>query len=698
VTVASETTTHGTAPVPGDDTTSDDGLEPWWLVAGLLVALSGLAVAGVVGLALAVVGAFDALLVAAIGVPIWIGVVVLGWPIVTRARHRPLPRHVTAATLCVLVFLAGWLAWNLPRTGQHVLIERDPGSYTNTARWVAQDGSLEVDVSGPPFANQPGLVFGSAAIYLMPEQVLQFQFSHFAPVVLAEMHAVGGDRLMFRGTVLISALALLALFALALRVLRRPWLALAAVVGLGVCLPQVYFSRDSFSELPMQALLMGGLWFLALSRRAPRLGPAIVAGVLLGSMAATRIDAPLLLLAPIAVIGVEWLGARRGDRSVAKLAGGFALGAVLPIAVGAVDLAARSGYYDTDLGPKYRATWAVVALALIGVALVVPFRHRVPALRAWLAARRDAFATAGGVLIAAILVFLWGPRRFVSEPAKQSTNATMQAIEIREGIRPVTGKRTYAEQSVEWIRWNIGVIALVLGIIGAAILASELVRRRRRDALGLFVAFCTGGVLYLWQPTIFPDQPWAMRRFLPVLLPAMFVFGALTIGWVMSWLERRSSLTWSRVAGVALTAGLVVPAAVGTWPVREMRTQSGYVNPVLWTCDEVGPKGAIIVLPSTTQLVHRTLPQALRSWCDVPVAVASGQLTPERTAQLKQAARDAGRTLYMVAGEAEPLELAGARHIRPSSTATDPYNLSSRLAGLPNDLHTRTLTIALGQA
>ena len=692
------------APVPdGTNADSDDGEgdagEPSWLVAALLIALSGLAIAGIVGLALAIVAEFDALLVALIGVPMWAGVVFLGWPLVEQARARPALRHATAATLCMLVFLLGWLAWNVPRTAQHVLIERDPGSYTNTARWVARDGSLEVDVSKPPFAHQNGLVFGSAAIYLLPEeQVLQFQFSHFAPIVLAEMHGIGGDRLMFRGTVLVSALALLTLFTLALRVLRRPWLALAATIGLGVCLPQVYFSRDSFSELPMQALLLGGLWLLALARRTPRVGPGVVAGVALGAMAATRIDAPLLLLAPIAVIGVEWLGTGRGDRRVARLAGAFALGAAVPIAVGAIDLAARSGYYDTDLGPKYRATWAVVLLAVIGVAIVISLRHMLPGLRRWLADRRDALGTAAGVALAALLVFLWGPRRLISRPAKHSTNDTMRAIELREGIRPASGKRTYAEQSVEWIRWNIGVIALVLGIIGAAILASELVRRRRRDALGLFVAFCTGGVLYLWQPTIFPDQPWAMRRFLPVLLPAMFVFGALTIGWLMQWIGRRSTPRVSGIAGAVLAAGLVVPAAVGTWPVREMRSQAGYVNPVLWTCDEVGPHGAIIVLPSQTQLVHRTLPQALRSWCGVPVAVAQGQLTPERTAELKKATRAAGRKLYLVAGEAEPLQLAGAHKIRPSNTAVDPYNLSSRLAGLPNELHTRTFTIALGNA
>jgi len=682
----------------GEELGHDDVVEPWWLVAGLVAALSGLAVAGTVGLALAVAAKFDTLLVAAIGVPIWIGLIVLAWPLVRHARGRPIARHMTAATVCALVFLAVWGAWNLTRTSQHVVIERDPGMYTNTARWIAQDGSLEVDVSRPPFGGQQDLDFGSVAIYRMPDEVLQFQFTHFAPVLYAEAQSVGGDRLMFRVSVLISALALLALFALALRVLRQPWLALLTMVALAVCLPQVWFSRDTYSEIPMQALLLGGFWLLALSRRSTRLGPSVVTGALFGAMASTRIDAPLLLIAPVVVLGVEWFGTRRDDRRVTKLAGAFVLGGLVPVGVGILDLATRTGYYDSVHGHQYRAVWAATFAALIGVTIVVALRDRLPGVRSWLAARREAIGIVGGAGLAASLVFLWGPRRLISEPRKKSTNATMRAIELREGVRPATGTYTHAERSVEWMVWHMGVVAVVLGIVGAAILAFDLVRRRRRDALGLFVAFCTAGLLYLWKPTIFPDQPWAMRRYLPVLLPGMFLFAAVAISSFVGWLDRRTTRVVSLVVGAVLAAGLILPSAIGTWPVRNMRAQAGYIRPILWTCEQVGADGAILVLPSETQLTHRTLPQAFRSWCGVPVAIASTDVTPERVQELSKLARAAGRELYLVAGEPERLEEVGARKIRLSPVATNPDALVMTLGKRPDTLETEMMWLLIGKA
>jgi hypothetical protein len=688
--VTSEVATRGddaAAPAGADEVVDDraraldedDGIEPWWLVAGVLAGIAGLAVAGIVGLFLAIAGEFDVLLVIAIGGPIWVGLLALAWPLVRSVRARPAGKHAVAATVAVLVFLVAWVAWNAPRTSQHVLIERDPGSYTNTARWIARDGSLEVDVSGRPFAGKGDVYFGSAAIYAMPNQKLQFQFAHFAPVVFAEAQQIGGDRLMFRADLLISALAMLALFALGLRIVRQPWLALLAVVGLAVCLPQVWFSRDTYSELCLQALILGGLWLLALSRRSTRLGPAFVAGVVIGAMASTRIDAPLLLVAPIVVIGVEWLGVPRGDRRVAKFAAAFVAGGVIPVYAGWLDLTTRAGYYDSDLGPKYKAVWAAAGVALVGTTIVVALQHRVPRLRSWLAARRDGLGTAAAVAIGAGFVFLWGPRRLLSEPHKRKGNDTMRAIELREGIRPATGTKTYAEQTVEWLRWHMGIVALVLGILGAAVLACELVRRHRRDALGLFVAFATGGLLYLVRPSIFPDQPWAMRRFLPVLLPAMYVFAALAIGWIAAWVARRSRPAALAVGG-ALAVAMVVVTAAQLWPVRDAHAQGGYLKPVLWTCEEVGDDAAILVVPSTTELVHRTLPQALRSWCGVPVAVVSGRDTPERIQEIARDARADDRDLYLVAGEAEPLEALGAKRIRPSPTAFNDDGLISSLS------------------
>ena len=118
---------------------------------------------------------------------------------------------------------------------------------------------------------------------------LSFQFAHLLPALLAQAHVLGGDRLMFAATPMIGGVALLAFFVAAWRLLRNPFVALAALVSFAFLLPVVSFSRDSYSEIPMQLLVFTALWIL--TDRVPFLRPrvAFVAGLFLGH-AAGRAD------------------------------------------------------------------------------------------------------------------------------------------------------------------------------------------------------------------------------------------------------------------------------------------------------------------------------------------------------------------------------------------------------------------------
>ena len=72
---------------------------------------------------------------------------------------------------------------------------------------------------------------------------------------------------MFRVPALLGAVGLLTIYAVGCRLIRRPWLVLAAIAGLAVALPEIQVTRDSFSEAATQVLLWGGV-FLLLHRTA----------------------------------------------------------------------------------------------------------------------------------------------------------------------------------------------------------------------------------------------------------------------------------------------------------------------------------------------------------------------------------------------------------------------------------------------
>ena len=150
---------------------------------------------------------------------------------------------------------------------------------------------------------------------------LSFQFAHLLPALLAEAHNLGGDRLMFAATSLLSGVALLAFFVAAWRLVRNPFVALAALVSFAFLLPEVSFSRDTYSEIPMQVLIFTGLWILVdrAAFRRPRL--ALVAGLVLGMLQAARIDALAVLTGLAPLFAVVWLVADARDRRSVALSG-----------------------------------------------------------------------------------------------------------------------------------------------------------------------------------------------------------------------------------------------------------------------------------------------------------------------------------------------------------------------------------------
>ena len=91
---------------------------------------------------------------------------------------------------------------------------------------------------------------------------LEFQISHMLPAFLAEAQNIGGNRLMFLTVPILGGAALLAFYLLACRLLRQPVAALGATATLAFLMPQVSFSRDSTTEIPIQLLLFTALWLL----------------------------------------------------------------------------------------------------------------------------------------------------------------------------------------------------------------------------------------------------------------------------------------------------------------------------------------------------------------------------------------------------------------------------------------------------
>jgi hypothetical protein len=625
---------------------------PSWLVVTLVTALCALVGFGTVGLALAVLGVMAPASTLGLGALVTIALVVALAPWRTPAARDG---DAQVPALLAVALVAGAVVFAMAHHAQHVLLDRDPGGYVLTGRWLATHHSLAVPARVGAFKHATGLTFASPAMFTDRHGTLSFQFSHLLPVYLAQARWIGGDRLMFLAPALLGGIGLLAFYALATRFVR-PWIAVGAVAALATNLVESHFMRDAYSELPTQAVLLGALWLLT-RRGTARPVVAGFTGLLLGATVMARIDGPLYVVVVAFVIGAAVIARRRGDADGRALVGAAAwltVGTALTTALGYLDVSLRSSQYLQALAGSVNLQYLALALACVGAVALGVFAPKLFTRPARAFGGR--LADAAGLATGAAFVALWVVRPRVQH-TRGAPHPETAALQLLNHVKR-DPYLSYYEHSMQWQAWYVGALALAAGIVGVAFLVREIVGGRggRR---GLFVvAFLPVTAAYLWNPRIFPDQLWVMRRYLPIVLPGFVLFAFVVV-----------ELLWSRFGaaargrsriGLRAAAGALAFVAIA-WPsyvsstVRGERTEAGFLGAVNRVCDRLGADAAVVVLGGGAPPLEQVLPQTLRSFCDVPVALPSrtsrtGPFVMHAADFTKLAAdwKRAGRTLFVV--------------------------------------------------
>jgi hypothetical protein len=640
------------APAPNcdrarDKPKSDD--PPAWLTAVALGLAAGVLTFGLGGLLLAMNGWYHPLPAFVLGLTGWVALVALAKPVYLARGKSSRAAHGVAAVgvFCALV-VVGWNATNI---SQHVLINRDGGSYANTARWIARDGSLEVDIRDSPLANDPSLRFGSYAVYQMPKERLEFQFAHLLPVVLAEAYAMAGDEGLFHAPPVLGGIALLAFFVLLWRVTRRPLPALAGMLALAFIIPQVSFARDTYSELPSQIFVFAALICLVGARYLPGPRAAFVAGCFVGAIEATRVDGLAFLIGVPVLLAGGWIAARSSERrSVGISIAAFVVGLAPGLAIGFLDLVRYSGRYWADLRGSVRhlamASIGITVMCAVVVALWPFVARRVLPLfrtRAWLWV---AAAAAAGVIFVGFAAWLLRPS--LQTVIGRTGIPTVGTLQAAEG-KPVNAARRYSEYSMQWMAWYLGAVTLAAAIVGAGVAIRSILVGRATRLLAVVCILGPAGSIYLLRPRAVPDHIWVTRRFLVATFPLLILLAMLVVALLLQVRGRARGFAMATAALIALLSVLYPLATVRD--VRAMAEQRRFLGVIQDTCDTVGRDAAVVVLPPS---YDKWLPQTLRSWCGADVAAMR---KPDAAALQRIAARAerAGQTLFVVARRAETI-------------------------------------------
>lgn len=642
---------------------------------------------GLVGLGAALVGHARPAVVGPLGLLATLGLAALWRP--DRSARPDLERTVpTVVLLLALGLTAASGLTNALHHGQYVKTDRDPGIYTAGGLWVAERGDLVVDGRGPGLDGAPGLETTALGQQTLgdDDSRLEIQGTHLFPTLLAEARWVGGDAGFGAMPSIIGMVGLLAFFLVALWFLPA-WLALAVQLALALNFVFVYVVRSTLSEPTTLLFAFAGFWMLLVGTRERSVSRLLLAGVVTATTLCARIDGAVAILALPAAVAYASLRASRatssgraGSRGPSPwaLTGAFVAGILVPAALARVDLHERSAFYlhfhqsqvrQIELGLVAGIVLAALVLA-VGTAIdggrldrlgVLYVRHRRTVVRA---------AVAGVILL---FVGAWLVRPLLGAVhgglPDGGGRGTMEAIQTAEGFPP-EGDRTYAEVSVERLAWYLGPIVVAAGVVGIAVAVRRGLTSARAGAdVALLALVVPTTVLYLWKPSIFPDNPWMLRRYLPIAIPGLLLFAGIAVASASAFVAARADrdgaavdrgLRWAARAGVVGAAlVLVLSPLVVTVPLRTARWQAGGFQGLDALCDEVGPDAAVVF--SYAGQTGITLLPSFRGRCGVPAARATAAQYDAREplplAEIQRSVRAAGRELWVVANSAEDLRV-----------------------------------------
>ena len=420
------------------------------------------------------------------------------------------------AVAATVLVAAGFALWQFMFNSESVIVLRTPGAYLQTGYWLAQHGSLPIPQSLASFGGaHAGLGFSSSGFFSDGSSVVPGLMSGL-PLMLAGGFWIHGINTAAALGPVIGGLAVLTFGGLAGRLVGLRW-APAAALLLALTLPEQYTSRAPFSETAAQVLLFGGLSLVVdalalgdpannpatetavltlarpgrLSALSRRLGwgrwrplgrwyttqRAVLAlgGLALGLVSLVRFEGLLDIAPAIVFIGV--LLARR----IIGAGIAFGLGLVVGVGYGLIDGYVLARPFLASLRPLpeliglLAACLVALTLILVELALMPGFGARVRSLVArrplrWLPGLGSVLALAAFIVLVA--------RPYLQTVRGPATGAAANYVASLQRLQnlPVDPGRLYAEETLYWAIWYVGLPASTACVLRRRMLVRRCVR------------------------------------------------------------------------------------------------------------------------------------------------------------------------------------------------------------------------------
>lgn len=572
-----------------------------------LAIIAGLAAFTSVVVILLLLGQFRTDLIWSIGP---IAGLICGWGVfrLSVAERPGKRRENIICDLLVLIGVVAWGGYNMMLTSQHVLTSRDPATYAVASSWLSQHESFKQPDTGT-FSGVQGVHANSAGFAADTKEGMMYpQGQHALPALLGSIGKFVGPDMVLHFNVLFGMTSLLAVYCFARIFMKARWAMLGAAV-MALTLPLIYFSRDTYTEPLALTFTFGGLALIALAQKRRSLWLWGIAGLVFSSSLLARIDAYLALVG-VAAFLVVYVALAKADRKKRLAeAGMFAVPTVGVGILAWLDLKLLSpSYYESTeslVTLELAALVAVIATGLVGIGVTILFPKVLPWLHA--ATKRWRAGLAATVILVAGIVMATLPLWY--EPMGQQVNGVVAEIQQEMGVE--VEARKYTEFAGYWVSWYIGPIIAALGVAGLAYAAFRSMHDKSLLWLcALFVIIGTA-VVYFIQPSITPDQIWASRRMLPVIMPGVVVFGVYALSLLADKLQFSSRYFKGALLMTGSVALLIAPLTVSApFITKRLIAQQQLVDDV---CDNLPDNAAVVWIG----LARLEMIQPTRTYCSV---------------------------------------------------------------------------------
>ena len=425
---------------------------------------------------------------------------------------------------------------------------RDEGVYANQAIYFAQHGRRDIRYPWPEDANT---IFADAWLgfpgFYNTSGTMTPQFSQLLPVWLAQAFTTFGHHGLFRLNAVFALLSLAVFYGVCHMVVSRPY-AVVATFFLAFNPSQLWMARLTLTETLTQLFIWSSLLLLVQALREGKPSLARWAGVFVGCAALVRFDGlilvPLLFLAHAAFTIVTATGDPLGGESEPRGLKGQEFGArsstvwnalyqtAVPLSgVTVAYYAFFSAPYFREVGQFYLTKLVVstVIALLVLLASAVPFVRR---LRPWVTSK--ALLTVVCVAVCGLAAYAYWLRPTASDHPVWKYERVGYSFDV---------SRDYRQDSLVNLGRYVSPPVVLAAIAGWLLCLWMLARQRRNPHLVpplVVIAGCAA--VYLWDPAVYPDHYWAIRRFVPVVIPGFVLYAAAAAAEA----TRRVGSPWAR--------------------------------------------------------------------------------------------------------------------------------------------------------